>query len=71
MSGQSFFLNSAVPPKCPKCGHHFTPGDTVEVAPIEDGRNPETRQHVDCANPQGAVGSALDKLKKKIRGEQV
>lgn len=66
MSGDSFFPLGAKPPTCPKCNVTFMVGDTVENV-----GETEQRQHVDCDNPQGVIDSRADRIKKKLRGEQV
>jgi len=49
------------------------PGDNVRVAPIEDGRDPETREHIDCDNPQNGVidmSSPVGRAFRRLKGER-
>ena len=70
----SFFPDGVVPPKCPKCGVHFTAGDSVKPSSGGEGRFMGDREHVDCDNPQGAVidqkHNPLGRAYRKIRGEK-
>jgi len=73
MSGQGFFPGGMVTPVCPRCNVHFMPGDNVRVAPIEDGRDPETREHIDCDNPQNGVidmSSPVGRAFRRLKGER-